>query len=271
MAAGDSALTNNERSGKKNEAARSPVVWTPEDAANFLGAAIKEAQRPLAEALRRQGVPAWLFLLLILIGLGLGTAAARSGQQYLRRLFREQEALQQEIVRLRAELAAAGRERGESEAARARLEARLEIMAEQFGGLRDAKLAAEEEAAALRQELQDAKAAPRQEVENLRVSQAAAAGREAALRAESERLQLQVEMQRQEIERLRRDLRLLAAQIENGEAEREALRKQARLWREWLSAEKAAGAHAPPAVEPLPSITPPAEVKEEAEKDGGDR
>ncbi len=44
-----------------------PVVWTPEDAANFLSATIKESQRPLAEALKRQGVPHWVFGLVVLV------------------------------------------------------------------------------------------------------------------------------------------------------------------------------------------------------------
>lgn len=42
---------------------RKPVVWTPEDAANFLSAAIKEAQAPLARELRARGVPYSVFVL----------------------------------------------------------------------------------------------------------------------------------------------------------------------------------------------------------------
>ncbi len=275
MAADDSAIANSERGAKNSETSRPPVVWTPEDAANFLGAAIKEAQRPLAEALRRQGVPVWLFLLLILIALGIGLAGARLGQQYLRRLFSEQDSMQQEINRLRHALVSAERERAALEAARSRLEARVEITAEQLTELREAKTAAEEESAALRDQLREAAAAPRQEADEMRAVQAEARSREAALQARCETLQVQVEAQRQEIERLRRNIRILTEQIEVGEEEREALRKQARAWREWLKAVKENDAGSTPASEPAAPVgtTLPAPTPSEVapEKSPGER
>ncbi|GHS95292.1 hypothetical protein FACS1894139_03760 [Planctomycetales bacterium] len=39
----------------------SPVQWTPEDAANFIGSAIREAQIPTLEAMRRRGVSKWFY------------------------------------------------------------------------------------------------------------------------------------------------------------------------------------------------------------------
>ncbi len=52
---------------RMSDNARPPVVWTPEDAANFLSAAIKESQRPLAAALKKQGVPYWVFGIVLVV------------------------------------------------------------------------------------------------------------------------------------------------------------------------------------------------------------
>ncbi len=64
----DNPSSANSQSG---DGKRTPVVWTPEDAANFLGAAIKEAQRPLLKMIEKQGVPKWVFALVALIFLAL--------------------------------------------------------------------------------------------------------------------------------------------------------------------------------------------------------
>jgi len=47
-----------------------PVVWTPEDAANFITAAIREAQSPLTVALKSRGISRSIFALFVLLFLG---------------------------------------------------------------------------------------------------------------------------------------------------------------------------------------------------------
>lgn len=62
---------------ERNEQGKRPVVWTPEDASNFLTAAIKESQKPLAEALARPSVPLSAFLVaLLVVALLCGAAVA---------------------------------------------------------------------------------------------------------------------------------------------------------------------------------------------------
>ncbi|MBN1257829.1 MAG: hypothetical protein JXA52_09005 [Planctomycetes bacterium] len=46
---------------------RAVTTWKPEDTANFLAAAIREAQRPYTEAIKRRGVPTGIVTMLILV------------------------------------------------------------------------------------------------------------------------------------------------------------------------------------------------------------
>ncbi len=44
-----------------------PVKWTPEDAANFIASTIKEAQKPTVLAIKKRGVPWWVYMLTVVI------------------------------------------------------------------------------------------------------------------------------------------------------------------------------------------------------------
>jgi hypothetical protein len=54
----------------KDSGVRAVTTWKPEDAANFLAKAIRESQKPMAEALARPSVPAstvWLIIVVMLV------------------------------------------------------------------------------------------------------------------------------------------------------------------------------------------------------------
>jgi hypothetical protein len=57
----------------KDSGVRAVTTWKPEDAANFLAKAIRESQKPMAEALARPSVPAstvWLIIVVMLVFCG---------------------------------------------------------------------------------------------------------------------------------------------------------------------------------------------------------
>jgi len=270
------------RQPPKNQESRLPVIWTPEDAANFLSAAIKEAQRPLAQALQRQGIPPWAFGLIIIVTVAaiclgwlhfdeqLKKAWQRNTEQF-RELqtvhakadkARDDKAATAEALRQKydsiveqnalaqGELAARKRQQEELEIKAAIAE---KVAAEAQKELRQQRAAAEERIAMLQQDYE--KMLLRADKEN---------GSQAQLRQELDQANSQKSSAAQETENLRQQLAearkqvdLLKQQLVGMDEERQALRKQLQAAQAMLTG--SAGNTAP-------SETPP-ETKAETHAD----
>ncbi|MCC8180423.1 MAG: hypothetical protein LIP23_05880, partial [Planctomycetes bacterium] len=162
-------------------------VWTPEDASRFLTSAIHEAQRPLADALKRRSVSAGVLALVVIL---LAAAATVVGW-----------VLHSQLVKAEA-AAEAAREAGASA-----INQRHELLARTEG--LNAKLAAETE------QLEQLRRQYRADTERLETELTANRGNEDELK------RIPTEMQRN-----RRQNLLLRSQISGLEMEKQALARQ---------------------------------------------
>lgn len=102
-------MSEDEPEDRVDDSSRHAVVWTPEDAAHFLTSAIKESQRPLAEALARPGVPVRVVYLGCLVGVifmcGMFFQLYQA-QHHIRSVEEERQALSGKIEHAQGELRA---------------------------------------------------------------------------------------------------------------------------------------------------------------------
>lgn len=175
-----------------------PVVWTPEDASNFLTNAIKESQKPLAEALAKPTIPMSAYLLTI----GLMALLCGGGLYFLgkeRGWYRQQlDTLQQRATRLEDRVVAA-----ESQAAR------YSETSGEVGRLREREEQLQMELGEYRTRLEQLKD------EAARSRRASVGQQEAAARA-------------------RNQIRLMQQQFEGLDEEKKALAKQLMIAREMI-------------------------------------
>ena len=110
---------------------RPPTVWTPENTAALITAAIREAQAPLLESVRRKGVPAWLVAALalgacvVLFAVAWAFAATMDYAGTMQRY--EMGHLRTATEELRAEAKDANDKRASAEIRAARHEARVSV------------------------------------------------------------------------------------------------------------------------------------------------
>ncbi len=85
----DDSLSNDDTRVQREEPDNKVTVWTPEDASRFLASAINEAQRPLADALKRPSVSPGIVALIVIL---LVAAACAIGWVLLRQLEKSERA-----------------------------------------------------------------------------------------------------------------------------------------------------------------------------------
>lgn len=85
----DDSLANEDTRVQREEPDNKMTVWTPEDASRFLASAINEAQRPLADALKRPSVSPGIVVLIVVL---LVAAASAIGWVLLRQLDKSERA-----------------------------------------------------------------------------------------------------------------------------------------------------------------------------------
>jgi hypothetical protein len=244
--------TSVERRGTEE---RRPAAWTPEDAATFLARAIQEGQRPLREALRRQGVPRWVFVIVVGILVAVGVVGYIHMRSQLVELRQERAAVAEELDEVETLRRNVETDRADARESAATAAARIGALEEDRARLResvnDLRSRLERERSSemallkrLREEnarLQALHAEQRTVLDTLRDSLAEA-------RAEAASVKNLSREERRAFARARESARLLQAQLEGQSDEILALKKQlsaARALTRSLQGEPAPGAEAP--------------------------
>ncbi len=259
------------------------LVWTPEDTANFLSAAIKESQRPLVQAIQRQGVPrstvALFALLLAAAGGGFWQLFSNMLERQEQGWRERQQRLNQTIQEFKQESETGRQQRQElqakfSQATEARVlsQSRLEALRETTAVWRREKadLTARWEAwraeMATDRRVATAKLESRHEENRNILAQSAVQeatvkrlrGELAAVRREAGTGQARYREQRREAAAARLRLKLLELQLRGLKEEKEALAKQLQAMRELLRVHPVDGTRPADGArhKPLPQTTP---------------
>lgn len=217
---------------------RHPVIWTPEDAANFITAAIREAQNPLNTALRTRGIPKTVFALFVVVLLG---ALAGSWQYFLyensfwKREAARLESERGELERWRTERLSAPNPADEKRVADAASQAQQATEREQKALARVAELErqlgdASANASTDRQSLTQAKKELEEKVGSLQSEVDSLKKNEEDMKSLKSVREENVTLKKQLAEALRR-AELLSLQLEGKEEEQAALVKQLKALR----------------------------------------
>ncbi len=229
--------------------ARPPVVWTPEDAANFLRAAIKESQEPLRDALKRQGVPTSLVMLLAILFAAGGFALWQYSQERLAAAQRREKDTSVKVAQEQGRAAAA-------EAQAAHYQARLQ---ETLAGQQDRLAVLQDDSQRLRDQLITAQKeldAKRGGDQELLLQLASTRGETVKLQGELKERLVMTEKREREILALRRQVTLLTAQLESERDQTTTAQKAVERMRQALAAAAVVGTDtdaAPVAVSPAQS------------------